>query len=410
MNKFIYINIDGFSYSYYQRLRKEGKSTVFDELAKDGIFFENLSSGLVSITNPMQSAILCGAYSEKTHNFYQHYDKNLCEVIKHKRTFDAENVADVFLKNGKNIASIHQFMLENNPCVFGDKNKAYFSCENQPSKFKDRFKLLKSMVKGEVIKTGDVEVVYDELPDFLAMYIDDIDSLGHNNAYGKIPPRCIFEERQNDIINCLVEIQNELSSFIDVCKDKGIYEDLTILITTDHGMTPFFGKSMLSETIENLNAKGIITSTTENVNENTQIVALPYTIELSLYFVKYLNEKQVETIKEVLYYNKNIDRIFDKSEMVRDFGMDDRCADLIISPKYGHHFYKKDVQAGTFSASHDSFDETSQHIFGMIFGSGIRKDEIYNEKVNVISLIPSILKNNFSYKLKDSTAKIIKLN
>lgn len=85
--KLLYINIDGFSFSYYQRMLAAGKD-VF-AFAKEGLFFSSLKSGLVSITNPMQSAILCGAFSNKTHNFYQHYDFATNSVVRHFRTFDA---------------------------------------------------------------------------------------------------------------------------------------------------------------------------------------------------------------------------------------------------------------------------------------------------------------------------------
>ena len=91
--KLVYINIDGFSFSYLERLKRKGKAGGFQRLQNDGFLFTGLRSGLVSITNPMQSAILCGAWSEKTHNFYQHYDLNEGRVIKHKRTFCAENAA-----------------------------------------------------------------------------------------------------------------------------------------------------------------------------------------------------------------------------------------------------------------------------------------------------------------------------
>ena len=116
-NKLLYINIDGFSYAYLEQLQRYFPDGPFSKLVQKGLLFTQLRSGIVSITNPMQSAILCGAWSNRTHNFYQHYDwENAC-VVKHRRTCDAENVAQLFLRNGKTVASIHQFMLENNPVL-----------------------------------------------------------------------------------------------------------------------------------------------------------------------------------------------------------------------------------------------------------------------------------------------------
>ena len=96
--KLVYINLDGFSYSYFEQFKENGGARGFCSLAKEGILFKNLRSGLVSITNPMQGAILSGAWSNKTHNFYQHYDRETRKVIKHYRTLDIENIAEFLLK------------------------------------------------------------------------------------------------------------------------------------------------------------------------------------------------------------------------------------------------------------------------------------------------------------------------
>ena len=409
MKKLLYINVDGFSYSYYERLKIEEKSGVFDSLLKDGVFFDDLRSGLVSITNPMQSAILCGAYSNKTHNFYQHFDEETRQVVKHKRVFDAENVADVFLKNGKTVCSLHQFMLENNPCVEGDEKKAYIKTPEPHSKFKERFRLLKDIVLKKSVASGTKEITFNDFPDFTAVYFDDIDSLGHNNDYGDIPKRNLFEDRQKDIIECLTEFQKELAEFINICKSTGLYDDLIILITTDHGMTPFFDKSRLPELLAEINGLGIKADTADDCDNDTQIVALPYTIELSLYILNPLNEIKMQKLKRLFGSKPYIDRVFFKDEMQRSFGFDERGPDILISPTYGNHFYKRDCEKNSFGASHDSFDETSQRIFGMLFGNVNHKNKIYRGRVNVIQLMPSILKEYFGFTLKDSTAEIIKI-
>ncbi len=151
----------------------------------------------------MQSAILCGAWSNKTHNFYQHFDKETRKVLKHFRTFDAENIAQLFLKNGKTVVSIHQFMLENNPCVRGEKNNNYITSPKEHSNYKDRFELLGKIIKKEPIVIDEKEIVYEEFPDFLALYIDDLDSLGHNNNYEQFYKKKTYGERIFDIISRL---------------------------------------------------------------------------------------------------------------------------------------------------------------------------------------------------------------
>ena len=205
-NKLLYINIDGFSYSYLEQLQRYFPDGPFSKLVQKGLLFTQLRSGIVSITNPMQSAILCGAWSNRTHNFYQHYDwENAC-VIKHRRTCDAENVAQLFLRSGKTVASIHQFMLENNPCMEGVKDRAYIKCPQEKSNAFQRLAILKDMIQGKPVASGDQTFGFETLPDFTAVYIDDIDSLGHNNSYEIYPKRADFSQRQRDIMERLNQI------------------------------------------------------------------------------------------------------------------------------------------------------------------------------------------------------------
>ena len=290
--KIVYINLDGFSYSYFGRLKKNGEVQGLCSLAKEGLLFNDLHSGIVSITNPMQSAILGGAWSNKTHNFYHHYDPEARKVVKHYRTFDAENIAEVMTGNGKRVVSIHQFMLENNPCKEGVFDCAYIKSSAPQSTYMERFALLKKLALKEPVKSGEEYFVYDEFPDFVALYIDDLDSLGHNNEYDGYPKRHTPEERFADIAKRIKGIEAELLSFIRLCKSEGIYNDLVILITTDHGMTPFFGKSKLTDLINAVNALGIKTDTPDSVNDETEIVVLPYTIECSLYYQKPLSNER----------------------------------------------------------------------------------------------------------------------
>ena len=328
--KLVYINIDGFSFSYLERLKRKGKAGGFQRLQNDGFLFTGLRSGLVSITNPMQSAILCGAWSEKTHNFYQHYDLNEGRVIKHKRTFCAENAAQALLRTGHTVASIHQFMLENNPCREGDAQCAYFRCGKDPSDSRDRFALLKRMALGQAVYTGERKIVYSELPDFTAFYIDDIDSLGHNNAYGPYPKRATFEERQRDIEERLEVIQQELEDFVDICKQRGLFQNMAILITTDHGMTPFYGKSSLPDLLVRLNGAVIKATLPEMRTTDTQVIVLPYTIEASLYCIHPLTQEQRQTLLKVCRSAPYMQQVLEKEEMRHRYGMDSRGPDFLL--------------------------------------------------------------------------------
>lgn len=407
-NKLLYINIDGFSYSYFEQQLRTNPPGPFAQLRKKGMLFSNLQSGLVSITNPMQSAILCGAWSNQTHNFYQHYDWASGTVVKHKRTCDTENVAQLFVREGKTVVSIHQFMLENNPCLEGRKDCAYIKCPQEKSNAFQRLGVLKALMEGKPVKSGAQTFIYEEIPDLVAVYIDDIDSLGHNNAYEEYPKRGKFCERQQDIQQRLSRIGEELLEITRLCEEKGLLEHLTVLITTDHGMTPFYGKSCLPDLIGRLNAAGIPAALPEERTEQTRVVALPYTIELSLYCAPDITEEEKTLIARVCGNAPYTDRLFDREEMRWDFGFDPRGPEFLLSPKYGYHFYHRDIPEDTFGASHDSFHETSQHIFGLLLGGDIAPETEFTQKTYVIDLIPNIVKQKYAWTLNEE--RKIRLN
>ena len=398
-NKLLYINIDGFSYSYLEQLQRYFPDGPFSKLVHKGLLFTQLRSGIVSITNPMQSAILCGAWSNRTHNFYQHYDwENAC-VIKHRRTCDAENVAQLFLRSGKTVASIHQFMLENNPCMEGVKDRAYIKCPQEKSNAFQRLAILKDMIQGKPVASGDQTFGFETLPDFTAVYIDDIDSLGHNNSYEIYPKRADFSQRQRDIMERLNQIGQCLLDIVQCSRETEQFRNLTILITTDHGMTPFFGKSDLPDIVRHLNEAGISASLPENRTEHTRVVALSYTIEVSLYCAPDITEHEKETIERVCQELPYLQRYFGKAEMEEEYGFDPRGPEFLLSPQYGKHFYHRDIEKNTFAASHDSFHETSQHIFGLLLDGSIPANTLYAENTAVIDLIPAITEEKFGLVL-----------
>ncbi len=407
MKTIIYINLDGFSYSYYLEAKKQGKTAIFDEFASNGFLFSNLNCGIVSITNPMQAAILSGAWSHKTHNFYQHYDPIKRQVIKHYRRNDAENIAEAYIRNGLSAISIHQFMLEDNPCILGVKDRAYFRTLSMPSNYLDRLNILDKIILRQPVISGDQYIVYDELPAFIAVYIDDLDAIGHNSQeYEKIPIRNSFSERQNDILYRLEQIQRKLKESVELCKLTRKNDDIVFLITSDHGMTRFEGPSLFPNLLNSIKAIGIRASSAEDADEDTEVVLLPYVIECAVYCMQKMSQEKREKLVGLFNGLEYLDVYFDRYKLLSKFGMDDRCPDYLLSPKPFGHFYRKDILQGQFGASHDSFDETSRHVFGLLFGSNVAKWGTLDDSVSSIDLLPTIAKYVHGIEMRDATGII----
>ena len=81
-----------------------------------------------------------------------------------------------------------------------------------------------------------------------------------------------------------------------------------------------------------------------------------------------LTQEQRQTLLKVCRSAPYMQQVLEKEEMRHRYGMDSRGPDFLLCPHAGSHFYHKDVSEDTFGASHDSLDETSQHIFGMLIG------------------------------------------
>lgn len=406
MKKIIYINLDGFSYSYYEMAKKMGRTKIFDKFAEDGFIFSDLHSGIVSITSPMQGAILSGAWSNKTHNFYQHYDNQTKQIVKHLRRNDAENIAAAYLRNNLSAISIHQFMLENTTCMYDVKDRAYFRTETMPSNYLPRLNILSNLIEKIPLKSKDKEFIYEELPEFIAVYIDDLDALGHNNnVYDSLPIRNTHEERLEDIFVRIEQIQNKLLEVVNTTKRLGIYDDIIFLITTDHGMTKFEGKSLIGKLLKQINEIGINASLVANRTDETELILLPYNIECSIYYDRPLSKEKEEKLTKLLSSLDYCDYL-DKNTLLNKYSMDNRAPEFLICAKKPGHFYHRDYDKGVYGAAHDSFDETSQHIFGVLFGKSVDKKLVYNKYVENIDLIPTLAKYSQNIKLKDATGKI----
>ena len=118
-----------------------------------------------------------------------------------------------------------------------------------------------------------------------------------------------------------------------------------------------------------------------------------------LYTLQAAHFQEKESIEKVCGQAPYIDRHFGRVEMQRDYGFDPRGPEFLLSPKYGMHFYHRDISDDTFAASHDSFHETSQHIFGMILGAGVPQNTACEKETVVIDLLPRIVKERFGFVL-----------
>lgn len=439
MNKeyFIYMNLDGFGRYYYDIANESMNGTPnLNNLIEQGVFFDNLYTGIPSITFPMQSSILSGAYSEVTDNCCQYYDKKHGRLVKCNHSNKGETLGEVLNSLNKPFISIQQFVLNERGCNFDNDKFVYF----QPGgNYKVRFQLLKDIINGKKVSSKDKEYIFKDIPEYIFFYADDLDALGHNPPYTSYAPlrvKAITEgARVNSVIGRLKEIDEEIGKVINLLKEKNIYEDTTILITSDHGMIPYKGKSSIPKLIkalENIGFENIKVVQDNNkkiwnrdkhklieIKENnkykeksltmnehtsldmynfenkynsqdtaikeTEVIIASTGIQCQLYFMGNINLKE---IKNKLSKEEYIEKCLTKEEL-KERGVSEKFADILISPKPFMHFNLDLNTNFILNASHDSLNEKCQKVFGVIKGSKIKHGVIYREKSYNIDLIPT---------------------
>lgn len=407
---FIYINLDGFGYYYYDRMEDKKKNLPnLSRMIDDGVFFENASTGIPSITCPMQIAIVSGCYSDQTGNCDKYWDRASNRIVVTKRKNRAQTIAEAMREEKHTIVSIQQFTLKERGTE--DKNPQYLYLE--PGKgFKERFAILNHLISDLSIDLGDNKCYcYNELPDAIFMYIDDLDRIGHN------PPSlgAITEsQRINNVCEAIKGIDAQIGEMLEGLKKRNLINSTYILITTDHGMISYKGKSKLSDLVCTLRECGYLVMVCYEgkvSSENFDLLLSMHDIQCQVYFNKRLNPDKFSKAKLDMLYKKidslwYVERILSKEQLKRR-GVCEEYADLLISPVEGESFSYVTLERNRLYAAHDSLNEKCQHIFAIAAGPRLKKNYIEQDLVYNIDFIPTIMSCLGWSGPRDSTGKVI---
>lgn len=382
--KIIYLNWDGFAYYYYRAAHEQGLVPTIDKLVEKGVLFENAYSGVPSITNPMQTAMASGAYAGKTGNVKLYYDKKLRMVIEQRRENNAENIINALKRQGYRCASVQHFTFENNGTEYADSDSPYVFFPH--SNYSQRFSFISDLLQGKRIPSGDDMIIPSGEYDFIAAYFDDLDTIGHNN--GKLVPIAENEEeRIRNVLWRLKQMDSALGFFLSECSEKGLYDSLSIFLLTDHGMSPFsFNQVSLddyNDLLDTISKKGYtyrVLKEGEKLYRDVDIVFASAGMSLMLSFTdENVPDCTIADIRQAIEDKPYVGTIMDKHELIADGSLG--FCDLYISPRVPGIFKDYAPECG---ATHDSLDDTSQHIFSLMAGSGIRKNNRISRKIRNI--------------------------
>lgn len=432
-NNLIYINIDGLSYSTYEKANQDPTTETknINRLIERGVLFTNAKTGIPSITSSMQQSIVSGAWPIDTGNCYRYYDFGKEKVIQYSRENKLENIAQAANRNNIDLLSINSWYFEEKGSN-EEKGNLYL---NDPSKdgYKGRFKILKDVLNGEEVDAYGKLIKYDKLPQFISIYFDEVDEAAHNlENKANEKSKLAFQTRaevDKEIVGNLHKIDVELGQIIDILEEKGLFEDMTFVITTDHGTVPFgadskeeaqtkdYAFSQMPDLLETINSVGIKHMGTDFTVEmaNTEgdkadklsdVIVTSPGLQAQIRFREEPSEEFVEEIlekiKEKPYYGDHM-----TSDELRVRGVPPRFADLLITPKAPYHFSGDHKRPYYAVNQHDSLDERVQKIFTMISGPVVENVGEHDGEVYNIDMAPTMARILGFEGPKGATARVV---
>ncbi len=381
----IYMNWDGFGRYYFDCMPdRETRLPTLTSLLSEGTFFENARTGIPSITFPMQSSIVSGCYSQGTGNCDKFWDRQANEIRPLGRFNRAETIGEVLRRQQIPFVSIQQFALQDKGAETNNPDFLYL----QPGgDFQVRFQMLDQLLLEKRIQTDTGEIRFQQLPQAIFAYMDDLDTVGHNPPWvGALTE----EQRVAAVHRRLCAMDQALARTIAILKQIGIYSRTYFLLTTDHGMISYRGPSkmpLLRRALEQMGCGRVEVKNTGSLkNREFDVLLTSHDIQCQVYFKNRQVDQQA--IRRRLLELPFVEQVLTR-EQLDARGVCAEYADMVVSPVEGMCFSTGLVPPG-LHATHDSLHPKCQWIFAYLGGPGIRCGYRSEIPVQNIDFLPAL--------------------
>jgi hypothetical protein len=140
--------------------------------------------------------------------------------------------------------------------------------------------------------------------------------------------------------------------------------------------------------------------------KDTTLIIAPTGLEVQLFFLPDIAIGEARKVKESLLRENYVGIVMDSEELkTRGAAVD--FADMLVSPKPPYCF-KNDNKLHRAGGQHDSLDETSQHVFALMWGEGIQKGYTCEEKVFIIDFAKTIAALAGIDPPRDATGRLLR--
>ncbi|WP_428912001.1 alkaline phosphatase family protein [Niallia sp. Krafla_26] len=381
----ILIDWDGFDPEFLDR----ADTPNLDSLIKQGTHTTALST-YKSISNSARASMVTGAYPEVHGNTSAYYDLEQDKAIGQNRFLAAETLAESLASEGKTVASVQWYMVQNYGTSYGNPEQLYV----QPGgSFEKRVDAAIDILNQRPVNSGGQMVTVPKIPDFLAVYGSDLDGLVHEE--GPDSP---------SIGGLMAELDRQVGRLIQATKDVGIYHKTTFIVTGDHGMTtwnPSLAQFLLNELTE-AGFKPEILTTGKSAAEETDVIIVQ-NVRLADITLRgnAATPEGYERVKQAFEQVPHIARILEKEDL-KALHASDKVGDFVLEAEAPWSFSL--LNDGKDRGSHGSLEEMEVPL--ILSGNKIRHHALVND-AKLIDIAPTISKILGTRSPKDAQGRVL---
>ncbi|MEV0620042.1 alkaline phosphatase family protein [Nonomuraea sp. NPDC050404] len=367
----VLVDWDGFDPRYLGRV----PTPNLDRLAARGAL-TTADATYHTVSNPCRASMSTGAYPEVHGNVAYVYDPVSGRAQGQSRFLAAETIAESLAAEGRTVASVQWYMVQDHGVRYGDPEHLYV----QPGgNFEQRVNAAIEILNLRPVSSNGQPVTVPRIPDLLAVYSSDLDGLGHNE--GPDSP---------GIAPLLAEHDRQLGRLVQAVEDAGIYEDTAFLLTSDHGMTAW-SRTLLPQVVATVEGTGHsveVIPAGGSPAAGTEVVIVPNGVRMGDITLRggAAEPRARARIARALRRLPEISRVLDERAL-RALHAGDKLGDLVAeaAPPYG--FALDEPPAGQSRGAHGSLAEIKVPL--LLSGAGIRAG-LRPHRARLIDIAPTI--------------------
>ncbi|WP_017619285.1 alkaline phosphatase family protein [Nocardiopsis gilva] len=327
-----------------------------------------------TVSNPSRSGTATGARPIVHGNVAYVLDPRTGKAIGQTRDIAAETIAQSLRRQYRNVLSAGWYIVQDKGASYGNPEGLY----TQGVTWEENVETVVRALRGEPVDSNGIPVTLPRIPDFVAAYSADIDSLGHREGPNSpnIPRR-------------LAELDTGLGRIIDVVEEVGLGEDATFVLVSDHGMTGYT-KSLEPQVLGAISDAGF---TVERLYSGqapaarTEVVLTASPRAANVYLRGRADTaRQRDRIERLLRDVPELEGVYNRDELDA-MGAAPAEGDFAVDARPPYAFFNPDEVDGRERGGHASLREGTAPL--VLAGAGVRQGDMPHDP-RTIDIAPTI--------------------